>query len=245
MSRPRSSAASAGQASVLLVGALAAVLAGAFVFAAVGRGVAREGDAQRAADLAALAGARAMHSAYARLFEPVMLDHRPNPRHLERDAYLALGRTAAAATARANGAPGARVSFPDASSFAPVRVQVRVVRSFRVGEGDARRSLWLRASAVAELAPPGGVLPPDMASGGGYHGPLSSPQTGQYSPRRVGANSWGTRPCALRRTLARRGPPRSAATRVRTSARPAYAISPQNEKDRVHGPVFRCGFVAT
>ena len=36
---------------------------------------AREARAQRAADLGALAGARAMHDAYGRLFEPVYADH--------------------------------------------------------------------------------------------------------------------------------------------------------------------------
>jgi hypothetical protein len=44
------------QASVLLVGALAAVLVGVLVLGAVARGVAREAAAQRAVDLAALAG---------------------------------------------------------------------------------------------------------------------------------------------------------------------------------------------
>ena len=51
---------SLGQASVLLVGALAALLVGVLVLGAVARGVAREAAAQRAVDLSALAGARAM-----------------------------------------------------------------------------------------------------------------------------------------------------------------------------------------
>ena len=80
-----------GQASILLVGGLAGVLVGALVLGAVSRAVGREGAAQRAADLAALAGARAMHEAYPRLFEPAVLDGRPNPRHLDRAAYLELG----------------------------------------------------------------------------------------------------------------------------------------------------------
>ena len=162
-----------GQASILLVGGLAAIVLGAFVFAAVGRGTEDEAGAQRAADLAALAGARAMHDAYTRLFEPVMWDHRPNPQHLETDAYLALGRAAATATARANGAPGAAISFPDAESFAPVRVEVKVAKTFTVGEGDARRHVRLAADAVAELAPPNGSGSPDVAAGGGYSGPLA------------------------------------------------------------------------
>src|SRR3954469_720390 len=84
-----------GQALLLLVGALAAVLVGAFVLGAVARGVGAEGRDQRAADLAALSGARAMRAAYDRLFEPPTVAGRANPRHLERSAYLALGRVAA------------------------------------------------------------------------------------------------------------------------------------------------------
>ena len=93
-----------GQASVLLVGGLAAVLVGVLVLGAVARGVAREAAAQRAADLAALAGAGAMHAANPRLFEPPLIDGLPNPRHLTRDEYLALARAAAERVARANGA---------------------------------------------------------------------------------------------------------------------------------------------
>jgi hypothetical protein len=171
-----------GQASVLIVGGLAAIVLGAFVFAAVGRGTEDEAGAQRAADLAALAGARAMHDAYTRLFEPVMFDHRPNPQHLEKDGYLALGRAAAAATARANGAPGATIRFPDAGSFAPVRVEVRVAKRFSVGEGDARRRVRLTADAVAELAPPNGTGFPDIAAGGGYSGPLAYRQDKPMRP---------------------------------------------------------------
>jgi Transglycosylase SLT domain/D-alanyl-D-alanine carboxypeptidase/Putative Flp pilus-assembly TadE/G-like len=158
-----------GQASLLLIGGLAAVLIGAFVFAAVGRGMTREGDLQRAADLAALAGARAMHDTYTRLFEPVMLDHRLNPQHLDKEAYLALGREAAAATARANGFDGATVRFPDGDSFAPVRVEVVIARRFSVGEEATR----LEARGIAELAPPDGGGFPEVAAGGGYDGPLA------------------------------------------------------------------------
>ena len=88
-----------GQASVLLVGGLAGVLIGALVLGMVARGLAHEGAAQRAADLSALAGARAMREAYPRLFEPARVDGRPNPLHLDRAKYLELGRAAARATA--------------------------------------------------------------------------------------------------------------------------------------------------
>jgi soluble lytic murein transglycosylase-like protein len=169
----------AGQASVLVVGALVAVVLGALVLALVGRGGGREARAQRAADLAALAGARAMHDAYARLFEPVFADHaRPGPRHLPKAAYLALGRTAAQRVAEANGARDARVAFPDARSFAPVRIRVTVRDRFEIRTGEARRSAPIEARADAELVPPGDIA----AAGGGYDGPLAERQGERMRP---------------------------------------------------------------
>jgi hypothetical protein len=149
-----------------------AVLVGAFVLGAVARGVGRRGETQRAADLGALAGARAMYAAYPRLFEPVILRRRPNPRHLDRDDYLALGRDAADRVARANGARRTAVRFPERDSFAPVRIRVTVSEDFEVGKGPDRRSTEIEAAAEAELAPP---VSDDMtfATGGGYDGPLA------------------------------------------------------------------------
>ena len=128
-----------GQASILLVGGLAGVLIGALMLGAVARAVGEEGAAQRAADLGALAGARAMHAAYPRLFEPVRFADRPNPAHLDRAAYLRLGRAAAERVARANGADAVAVAFPDGDSFAPVRVGVSVRERVEVGRGRVRR----------------------------------------------------------------------------------------------------------
>ena len=162
----------AGQALLLLIGALAAVLVGAFVLGAVACGVGAEGRDQRAADLAALAGARAMRAAYDRLFEPPTIAGRPNPRHLERGAYLALGRDAATRTARANDAHAVEVGFPDATAFAPVRIAVTVRDPAVVEVRGRRRTLALRARAEAELAPEGGG-PAAWATGGGYTGPLA------------------------------------------------------------------------
>jgi hypothetical protein len=155
---------------VLLVGGLAAALVGVLVLGAVARGVAREAAAQRAADLAALAGARAMHAAYPRLFEPaIAADGRPNPRHLERDRYLDLARAAAERVARANGADAAEVRFPDADTFAPVRVHVGVREVVEVRRNDVRRRVTVAVQAEAELAP--ATLA--AAEGGGYDGPLA------------------------------------------------------------------------
>ena len=58
---------------MLVVGGLVAVVLGALILGLVARGGEREARAQRAADLGALAGARAMHDAYSRLFEPVLM----------------------------------------------------------------------------------------------------------------------------------------------------------------------------
>ena len=155
---------------MLLVGALAAVLVGVLVLGTVARGVAREGAAQRAADLAALAGARAMHEANPRLFEPAFIDGRPNPRHLTRAAYLALASEAADTVARVNGADRATVMFPDGETFAPVRVHVAVREIVEVRRGAERRRLPISAMAEAELAPDALA---GFADGGGYDGPLA------------------------------------------------------------------------
>jgi hypothetical protein len=159
-----------GAALLLVVGALMAVLAGALVLGGIARGIGVVGERQRAADLAALAGARAMRDAYPRVFEPPFVDGRPNPAHLERAQYLALGRRVAVATARRNRARAADVAFPGAG-LAPVRVRVTVG-----GEGTAddggRATLDVDAVAEAELVPPG-ALPSDPARGAGeYSGPL-------------------------------------------------------------------------
>jgi Transglycosylase SLT domain/D-alanyl-D-alanine carboxypeptidase len=159
-----------GQASVLLVGGLAAVLVGVLVLGAVARGVAREAGAQRAADLAALAGARAMYEANPRLFEPAVVDGRPNPRHLTRDAYLELARAAAERVAGANGAAGATIRFPDGDSFAPVRIRVGVREIVEIRQDDVRRRVPIDVVAEAELAP--GILDA-LGEGGGYDGPLA------------------------------------------------------------------------
>ncbi len=159
-----------GQASILLVGGLAGVLVGALVLGAVTKALGREGEAQRAADLSALAGARAMREAYPRLFEPATVDGRPNPLHLDRSGYLALGRAAARATARENGAGLGEVAFPDDATFAPVRIRVVVRERISVERGRARRMAAVRASATAELSPLG---PGGLPAGGGYDGPLA------------------------------------------------------------------------
>jgi predicted lipid-binding transport protein (Tim44 family) len=158
-----------GQVAVLLLGGLVAVALGGLVLGTLTRGLGALDGAQRAADLGALGAARAMRESYARLFEPPVIAGRTNPRHLDKDAYLALGRRAGARVATLNGAPSAQVTFPDGDTFAPVRVRVAVERRWRI----AGRALRLRAAAEAQLAPPAGTGFAAFASGGGYDGPLA------------------------------------------------------------------------
>jgi hypothetical protein len=158
-----------GQATILVLGLALAFVVGTVVLGEIARGIGAHGDQQRAADLAALAAARAMHEAYAGLFEAPTLGGRPNPGHLEPGAYLALGRRAAVATAARNGAEQVAVSFPDASTFAPVRVRVEVHDDLKIGRA-ARVPAGARAEA--ELAPPA-----ELGSGsvgmGEYRGALA------------------------------------------------------------------------
>ena len=175
-----------GQASLVIVGGLVALVLGALVLALVARGGGPEARAQRAADLGALAGARAMHDAYARLFEPVFADRaRPGAEHVSKPAYLALGRAAAERVAQANGARGVTVTFPDGSSFAPTRVRVTVRDVFEVRTGDARRTARDRggrrgrartthASSPAPAAATPARSPPARASGCGRTSPAPS-----------------------------------------------------------------------
>jgi len=163
-----------GQALVLVVAALCAVLAGALVLGTLARALGDRGHQQRAADLGALAGAKAMRSLYGRLFVPALRDGRPNPQHLERAAYLAAARRAAAAVARANGAQDVRVSFPHADAVAPVVIRVVVERVETLRAGHAHRDVRVQASADAELSPQAAA--PGAATGDEYAGPFAHRQ---------------------------------------------------------------------
>jgi hypothetical protein len=169
-----------GQATVLLLFVVLLVMGGTLALAAMGNALGARGRYQRVADLAAVSGARAMRDAYPRLFEaPELRPGVTNPRHLDREDYLALGRAAAQRAAAANGVPLAAsdVDFPG-RSFAPTSVRVRVRRPVRVrlGDGAPRRTLVVKARATAGLSPPAGAAPFGYAgrgSGGGYDGPLA------------------------------------------------------------------------
>jgi soluble lytic murein transglycosylase-like protein len=167
----------AGQASLLLLGVVAALLAGLVVLFAFGQALGAKGRHQRAADLAAISAAQVMRANYARLFEPPLLPNGvPNPRHLSNAAYLALARAAARRGAVRNGlrAGAVAVRFPGVG-FAPTRVTVEVRGEATVRTpGDERsRRVEVGARATAELTPSGGPGLPDHAGGGGYDGPLA------------------------------------------------------------------------
>ena len=161
-----------GQASLLTLGIVGALLAGAILLFAFGNALGAKGRHQRAADLAAVSAAQAMRELYPRLFEPPFL--RPdvaNPRHLEEREYRALAVAAAVRGGFRNGVrirPG-DVTFPGAT-FAPTRVRVRVRERVALGPGEHRASIPVEARATAELSPDGGGVP---SRGGGYGGPLA------------------------------------------------------------------------
>jgi len=168
----------AGQAVVLMLGAMAAVVLGALILGALGNALGARAGAQRAADLAAISAARAMRDAYPRLFEPPTLAHGvPNPRHLSRGRYLAIGRAAAVDGAERNGRrlDARHVSFPDAASFAPLRVHVELTdrAEVRAPGRHGTTDLQVLARATAALSPAGGGAAFPDASGGGYTGPLA------------------------------------------------------------------------
>ena len=162
-----------GQALILALGGALALIAGALALVAIAGAVTGKGRAQRAADLVAISAVRAMRDDLPRLLSPPRLvDGRPNPRHIDKPAYLARARMAALAAARANEVDPGRVQlrFPDRGTFAPVRAKATIVAGLR--ESDGHR---VEASALAEAAAPFGATGGGgtaMASGGGYGGPL-------------------------------------------------------------------------
>ena len=161
-----------GQALVLTLGLVAALLTGGLVLVALGEAVGAKSREQRAADLAAVSAAAAMRRVYPRLFEPAVVEGRRNPRHLARAEYLRRGRAAAREVAERNGAREIDVEFPDGDEIAPVRIRVTVSDPAVVKAGGRRAEAPIRARAEAELAPPGGGLA-EFGSGGGYSGPLA------------------------------------------------------------------------
>jgi soluble lytic murein transglycosylase-like protein len=169
MLRTHPAEAEEGQALLLVVGILAAVLVGSLVLGGAAHAIGVRGDRQRAADLGALAAARALRNAYPRVFAPAVIRGRPNPGHLEREEYLAIGRRLATVTARRNGADDVDVTFPG-DALAPLRVRVVVRDRIELGPGA---SVPGDATAEAELVPPGATGAAGPAGVGEYAGPLA------------------------------------------------------------------------
>jgi hypothetical protein len=175
-----------GQALVAVLGAAVALIFATLVLTAIGGAVTGKERVQRAADLAALSGARSMRDDFDRLFAPARLPSgAPNPAHLPKAEYLARAKNAALEAARQNGVATGRVEvrFPDAGSFAPLRVRARIEAEIDADDlpgdpmaGGQDQRIPVAAHAVAEATPPsgggsGGGMPA-QASGGGYSGPL-------------------------------------------------------------------------
>ncbi len=167
-----------GQVLPLAIGAALVLIAAALALVAIAGAVVGKGRVQRAADLAAISAARSMRDDLERLLSPVRMPNgSPNPRHLEKAAYLERARLAAIEAAAANGvdANHLRVAFPDESSFAPVRVKAVVLADVEVGDthGHTEASAVAEAGAATNPATGGPVT---MAAGGGYSGPLAQRQ---------------------------------------------------------------------
>ncbi|HVV89379.1 MAG TPA: D-alanyl-D-alanine carboxypeptidase family protein, partial [Solirubrobacterales bacterium] len=164
-----------GQALVLALGGCFVLIAAAIALVAIAGAVTGKGRAQRAADLAAISAVRSMRDDLPRLLSPPRLPNgAPNPSHIEKATYLDRARDAALAAGRHDEVdPGhLRMTFPDRSSFAPVRAKATVVGELELGAGASPR---VEASAEAEAAAPvtsAGGEGPAVASGGGYGGPL-------------------------------------------------------------------------
>jgi hypothetical protein len=167
-----------GQALPLALGGAFVLIVAALALVAIAAAITGKGRAQRAADLAAISAARSMRDDLPRLLSPARLPTGlPNPRHLEKAAYLGRARAAALDAARANGVAAAqlRVYFPDVSSFAPVRAKAVVLARLEAGGGGSRTQVSAVAEAGAPSSPPGEAAA-TMATGGGYNGPLADRQ---------------------------------------------------------------------
>ncbi|MDX6636302.1 MAG: hypothetical protein QOF06_2505 [Solirubrobacterales bacterium] len=163
-----------GQALILALGGALALIAGALALVAIAGAVTGKGRTQRAADLVAISVVRSMRDDLPRLLAPPhRADGTPNPERIAKAVYLVRARAAGLLAAQANGVDPdrVRIRFPDASSFAPVRAEAKIVAVLRESGGHR-----VEASAVAEAGAvygSGNAEAMEVASGGGYGGPLA------------------------------------------------------------------------
>ena len=174
-----------GQALPAVLGAAAIVVIAALSLVAIAGALSGKSRLQRAADLSALSAARSLRDDLPRLLSPARLPGgRPNPLHLGKAEYLRRARAAGRAASRANGVGDGRlrITFPDRSSFAPLRARARVLAEVVAGDTTVARTA---ATAVAEAAPAteaAGPGRPAFASGGGYSGRLAYRQGEDMRP---------------------------------------------------------------
>ncbi len=147
-----------GQATLLLIGGLFVIVAGGTALALIASGVTAHGARQRAADLGALATARALVDLRPRALEP-----RRSPRYLTPAAYIAAARDVGRRTALRNGGAGIEVDVSDGPL--PDRATVTVSAAIEL-PGGAR--IGGRARAVAAVAAEGAAI-----GDGEYPGPFA------------------------------------------------------------------------
>lgn len=152
-----------GQALPIVLAAIVMTIAGALALALLGAGLRERAEHQRAADLGALAGARALLDARPRALDPAASGARPAGT-LTPAAYLALGRRIATQAALRNGAQ--RISVRFGGGALPDRVRVTVRDPIRLPGG---RELAVVTVAEAELTPY-----PVAGAGGEYTGLLAT-----------------------------------------------------------------------
>jgi hypothetical protein len=168
-SRP-GTARESGQALPLVLAAAAVLIVCTLVLAALGGAASGVARAQRVADLAALSAARSMRDDFDRLFSA----SRPGGiASLPKADYLARARAAALDATRRNGGDPqrVRVRFPDADSFAPLRVRVEL--PVRLEGATGKTTLRALAEAVPPASADPGQAAPVASGGDGYAGPLA------------------------------------------------------------------------
>jgi hypothetical protein len=166
-----------GQGLPLVLGAAAALIFAALVLAAIGGPITGTARAQRAADVAALSGARSMRDDFDRLFAPAFLPTgSPNPAHLSKAEYLARARAAVRHAARMNEVPAGRlrVRFPDAARA-------------REGQSRGRSRRAPGAGSRARRAPGGDPGRGECRSGGFPAGVVERDGDDGYGRRVLGA----------------------------------------------------------
>ncbi|MBJ7347479.1 MAG: transglycosylase SLT domain-containing protein [Thermoleophilaceae bacterium] len=171
-----------GQAVVILVATVAAMMVATVVFAGAGGAYVARGRLQRTADAAALSAARQMKLDYSRLFEPRLLASGVlNTRWMSSVTYKQRARLRARLALKANGFGRRRVTFGFHPSLLPTSVTVQIGATHKVkiagvaGSSRLDDHVQLRALSQASLrfAFSGEWLASSAsASGGGYEGPL-------------------------------------------------------------------------